>query len=77
MSTSGWRRSHGAARSTLGRRQTQSGGAESANEFPALDVLGTGGQQLVSVLLGDVVVISLEAASRNLVAVGELVQLVV
>ncbi len=72
------RRDHVAVRArSLGGRQAEAGSSQTADELSALDVLGTGGDQLVPVLLGDVVVIPLETSPRDPRAVGELVQFVV
>jgi predicted metal-dependent HD superfamily phosphohydrolase len=65
------------ALATFGRAQPKSRCSQPPHELATLDVDGAGGDQLGSVLLGDVVVVSLEPAAGDAGAVSEVVQLVV
>ncbi len=56
----------------FGRAEPKSGAAQPTDELPALDDLRSGGDHLVSILLGDVVVVTLEPSTRDPDPVGEL-----
>jgi hypothetical protein len=49
---------------TLRRRDPQPGGAQPANELPAVDLVSPGGNHPIAVLLWYVIVVALEAATR-------------
>ncbi len=67
----------GAAGPSLGGAETESSTSETADEFTALDLHGTRLDQLGAVLLGDVVVVTLESPTRDAGSIGERVQFLV
>jgi hypothetical protein len=60
----------------LGRGEPESRRLEATQQLAALHDGGAGRDHEIAVLLGDVVVIALETATRYLVGVGERVELV-
>ena len=63
-------------RPTLTRAEAQPRTLEPTQQLATLDHDGAGGDELVAVLLGDVVVIPLESSTRNADPDGEVVQFV-
>jgi len=58
-------------RTALGWRHPQADGLEAPDQFPTLDCDCTCGDQIVTEFRGDVVVIAVKPASRNVVDLGE------
>jgi hypothetical protein len=65
-----------ALRATLGGREAQTRSAKAANEIAAVHLDRTGLDHLGPILLGNVVVISLEPTPRDPLALGERVQFI-
>lgn len=69
-------RSVGRSRATLRRAEAQAGRFEASQQLPALDDRRAGVDERVTEFFGDVVVVALETTTRDVVVIGEVVELV-